>query len=268
LLKKILARELTISEIKEIKRKLPDLELEMFVHGAMCMSYSGRCLLSSYLNSRDANRGNCSQPCRWKYHLVEETRPDNFFPVEEDSQGTYIMNSKDLNLIDRIEEIYESGIDSIKIEGRMKSLYYTANLSRIYSEAIRSTISKREPAAFVKNELNKVSHRVYTEGFFDIFDSVSTQYHQSSAYIRDYQFLGEVITHNSEEIIINIRGKFSTGDEIDFIFPNITDDFSIVVNKIFDIDDQEIEFSKPNTFVKLKLNRAIPEWGILRKKIR
>ncbi|MCD4819846.1 MAG: U32 family peptidase [Candidatus Cloacimonetes bacterium] len=264
----ILARELTIDEIKEIKKNLPDLELEMFVHGAMCMSYSGRCLLSSYLNARDANRGNCSQPCRWKYNLIEDTRPGNSFPIEEDEHDTYIMNSKDLNLIDRVAEIYKSGVDSIKIEGRMKSLYYVANVTRTYHNAILRAESQEELSSNVQDELNKISHRVYSEGFFDSFDSMSTQYHQSSAYIRDYQFLGEIISQNQGEITIAVRGKFSLGEEIDLIFPDIKDDLTIKIEKIFDEEEQEIPFSKPNRSVKLKLNNTVPDWGIVRKKIR
>jgi len=178
----ILARELTIHEIKEIKVKVPDIELEMFVHGAMCMSYSGRCLLSSYLNARSANQGNCTQSCRWEYHLHESSRPNEYFEISEDDRGTYIMNSKDLNLLNRLAEIKEVGIFSIKIEGRMKSLYYAANAVRVYKEALQQIDLGHSSKPVLQEELDKISHRHYSEAFFDAFDSDATQYQFFSLY--------------------------------------------------------------------------------------
>ena len=261
----ILARELTISEIKEIHEKVPEVELEMFVHGAMCMSYSGRCLLSSFLNGRDANQGFCTQPCRWGYKLVEPTRPNQEFPIEEDDYGTYILNSKDLCLFDRLEEIISAGVTSLKIEGRMKSLYYVANVTRAYRTALDLILAKKTVPEKLRTELDKVSHRVYTEAFFDSFNSMSTQYHKTSSYIRSYQFIGEIV-ETSDQVKIAIRAKFSVGDEIELIFPNPNDDRKIIVENIYDEDGNSIEFTKPNTNIILKLNEAIPENGIVRMK--
>jgi len=265
----ILARELTISEIKEIRSKLPALELEMFVHGAMCMSYSGRCLLSSFLNRRSANRGNCTQPCRWKYNLVEETRPEEYFPIEEDKYGTYILNSKDLCLFDRLAEIKKSGINSIKIEGRMKSIYYVANLTRTYKEALACFEENQNAKEFksLKSELDKISHRVYTEAFFDEFDASSTQNYSTSSYIRKYQFIGEIIKTEKAFAFINCKGKISLNDEIEIIFPKRANDIVLEVANLFDEDGNPISFTKPNTVFKIDLKREIPEFGIVRKKI-
>ena len=260
----ILARELGIKEITEIKRRVPDIELEMFVHGAMCMSYSGRCLISAFLNNRSANRGLCTQPCRWEYNLVEKSRPGEFFKIEEDERGSYFFNSKDLNLIKRIPQIMEAGIDSIKIEGRMKSLYYVATVTRAYRSAIDA--GKNEVEANIQEELNKVSHRYYSEAFFDNFDSSKTQYYGSSAYIRDYQFVGEVQKVEETSAFISIKAKFHTGDELEFIFPDSKDDFKITVNSIFNEENEQIQLTKPNTTIRLDLDRKIPEWSIVRKK--
>jgi U32 family peptidase len=262
----ILARELTISEIKEIKVKIPEIELEMFVHGAMCMSYSGRCLLSSFLNARSANQGHCTQPCRWEYQLTEKSRPGEQFQIEEDEHGTYIMNSKDLCLINRIQEIYNAGLDSIKIEGRMKSLYYVANSTRVYKEAIEHANNDKPVPHILSEELNKISHRHYTEAFFDIFDSSQTQYHATSAYSRDYQFIGEIVEENNHEIKAAIRSKFSLNDEIEFIFPDRRNDFKWKVNNIFDEEDVPLEFTKPNTVVKIVLPKKVNSKGIIRIK--
>lgn len=263
----ILARELSLPEIREFKENLPDLELEMFVHGAMCMSYSGRCLLSSYLNNRSANQGACSQPCRWEYQLVEQTRPGEYFPVMEDERGTYIMNSKDLCLINRLKEIKEAGVESIKIEGRMKSLYYVANVSRVYKEALKLVEQGLEIPIELNEELDKVSHRVYTEGFIEKMDSTHTQYHKTSKYIREYQFVGEVVDSNEKSLFIDIKAKFSIGDTIELIFPQREHDFTINVTEIFDTNGDEIPFTKPNTTVRIDVNKEIPPFGIVRIKL-
>ena len=265
----ILARELTFSEIKEIREKVPDIELEMFVHGSMCISYSGRCFLSSFLNARSANSGYCTQPCRWEYQLIEKSRPNEFFQIEEDKYGSYILNSKDLCLINKLPEINKIGIDSIKIEGRMKSLYYVANVTRIYKEALQDTgsdIRSRKMKTF-NDELNKISHRHYTEAFFDKFDSSATQYYDSSTYIRDYQFIGEIVKTENNSVFITNRAKFQLGDEIEFIFPNRKEDFLWKVNNIFNDEGLPISSTKPNTVVKIEPGQKIPSHGIIRKKI-
>ena len=260
----ILARELGIKEITEIKKKVPKIELEMFVHGAMCMSYSGRCLISAFLNNRSANRGLCTQPCRWEYSLIEKSRPGEFFKIEEDERGSYFFNSKDLNLIKRMPQIRKAGIDSIKIEGRMKSLYYVATVTRAYRAAIEAGINT--VSTETQEELNKVSHRYYSEAFFDKYDSSNTQYYGSSAYIRDYQFVGEVQKIEGTSVFISIKAKFCIGDEIEFIFPDSKDDFKIIVKNIFNKENEMVQLTKPNTIIRLDLDKRLPKWGIVRKK--
>jgi len=262
----ILARELSISEIKKIREKVPGIELEMFVHGAMCISYSGRCLLSSFLNKRSANQGYCTQPCRWEYGLVEKTRPDEFFSLEEDEYGSYILNSKDLCLIDRLHEIIDAGLDSIKIEGRMKSHYYVANVTRTYKNAIKLISENEKISSNLKEELNKVSHRHYTEGFFDNFDSATTQFYESSAYIRNYQFIGEIVKMDRRYIYIAIRAKFSVSDKIEIIFPDMNNDLSLEISNLYNEEGESISFTKPNTIVRIDINKEIPSYGIVRKK--
>ena len=261
----ILARELSISEIKEIKHKVPEIELEMFVHGAMCMAYSGRCLLSSFLNGRDANRGNCTQPCRWGYSLSEASRPGHYFPLEEDNYGSYILNSKDLCLFDRLPEIIEAGVCSLKIEGRMKSLYYVATVTRAYRAAVELILQAKSLPQNMRAELDKVSHRIYTEAFFDDFDSTSTQYHDTSSYIRTYQFLGTVCS-SGQSPEIEIRSKFSVGDQIEFIFPDPQQDFCHTVDEILDAEGKQLGFTKPNSKIRLPLARFVEQPAILRLK--
>ena len=263
----ILARELTISEITEIRNKVPEIELEMFVHGAMCMSYSGRCLLSSFLNARSANQGHCTQPCRWEYQLIEKSRPGEYFEISEDKRGTYIMNSKDLCLIRRLKEIEEAGLTSIKIEGRMKSLYYVANAVRIYKEGLNNLKNIKNIQSELMDELEKISHRHYSEAFFDRFDSAATQFHGSSTYIRNYQFIGEIKSNNKNIAEVAIRAKFKIGDEIEFVFPDRNADFRWQVDNIHDGDNNPISFTKPNTIVKITLPRDIPDDGIVRMKL-
>lgn len=263
----ILARELTFSEIVEMAKYVPQVELEMFVHGAMCIAYSGRCLLSAFFNNRSANLGECTQPCRWKYSLMEETRPNEYFPITEDEFGTYIMNSKDLNLINRLSDIYEAGVASIKIEGRMKSLHYVSNVTRVYRNVLdRINKGQEIPEKFLQ-ELNNVSHRVYTEAFYDGFDDSDTQFYDNSAYIRDYKFIGKVITQEDDLVKIKILNKFEVGDEIEIIFPDINDDLIINVENIYSEDKQKISFTKPNTNAYIELQGKIPKYGLVRKKV-
>ncbi|HOE91106.1 MAG TPA: U32 family peptidase [Candidatus Cloacimonadota bacterium] len=261
----ILARELTFAEIKEIREKCPDIELEIFVHGAMCISYSGRCLISAFFNNRHANLGECTHPCRWNYSLVEESRPGEYFPVEEDEHGTYFFNSKDLCLWNRLKEIYDLGIDSIKIEGRMKSAYYVANVVRTYKNALTAIKEGKTVNPTWEEELDKISHRVYAEGFFAGFDSNTTQHYSSSAYTRDWQYLGNIIKHDNQYAWVAVLSKFSLAEEISFIFPDLNTDFTLKIEELFDETDHQIDFTKPNTIVKIPINRTIPDFGILRK---
>ncbi len=219
----VVARELSLIQIGEIRRNLPeDCEIEAFVHGSMCMAYSGRCLLSNYMTGRDSNRGQCAQPCRYKYNLVEEKRPGEYFPVYEDDKGTYIMNSKDLCMIEHIPELIESGINSLKIEGRMKSSYYVASVVKAYREAVDSYFSDPENYVFnIKwmDYLLKPSHRRYSTGFY--FGEDKKQYYDSSSYIRNYDIIGIVQGYNEENgrAIIMQKNKIFEGDKVEILKP-------------------------------------------------
>jgi putative protease len=259
----ILARELTFKEILEIRERCPDIELEIFIHGAMCISYSGRCLLSAYLNNRSANLGECTQPCRWKYSLIEESRPLQSFPIEEDEHGFYFMNSKDLCLWNRLSEIYKAGIDSVKIEGRMKSLYYIAAVTRAYKQSLLAIKNGHKPDAFWHKELDKVSHRIYTEGFFDGFDADDTQNYETSTYVRDWQFVGNVEKYENGFAYIRSYHKISREDEIEIIFPDKKNDIKLTSFELYDDELNEIEFTKPNTVFCIKIAN-IPDFGIIR----
>ena len=221
----ILARELSIYEISGIRQNTPDsLELEMFVHGAMCISYSGRCLLSNYMTSRDSNRGLCAHPCRWKYHLVEEKRPGEYYPVYESEKGTFILNSRDLCLIEYIPQIIKSGVSSLKIEGRMKSSFYVATVVKAYRQAIDAYYqdednSKTNPKFL--EEVSKASRREYTTGFFLNKPDSKTQIYNTSSYIREYDFIGVVIKYDSDTKIATIeqRNRMYKGDVIEVLNP-------------------------------------------------
>lgn len=217
----IMARELSKDEIARICRET-DLEIEMFVHGAMCMAYSGRCLLSSFLTGRDANRGQCAQSCRWRYAVVEEKRPGEYMPIEEDERGTHIFNSKDLRLIEYIPELVQIGVDSLKIEGRMKSSYYVATVVRAYRTAL--DLYAADPANYVLpqellDELDKVSHRPYYSGFF--VPSGAGIHPHSGSYIRSYDVVGQVIEYDGEkgEAVVDVRNRLRLGTELEIIQP-------------------------------------------------
>ena len=260
----ILARELSFTEIKEIRQNCPDMELEIFVHGAMCVSYSGRCLLSMYLNQRSANLGECTQPCRWKYTLVEESRPEQNFPIEEDQHGFYFMNSKDLCLFDRLSEIINIGVDSVKIEGRMKSLYYVAAVTRAYKQAITHIKGEKTiDINYFRVELEKVSHRVYSEGFFA--QEKDMQNYETAQYVRDWQFVGNIVSINYDMAQVKSFHKITPNDEIEIIFPDKKFDTKIVKPKLFNEEMSEIEFTKPNSTFYIKIPTGLPEFGIIRK---
>jgi putative protease len=237
----VLAREMSLDEIKTIREKLPkDCEIEAFVHGSMCMSYSGRCLLSNYMTGRDSNRGQCAQPCRYKYYLVEEMRPGEYYPINEDDKGTYIMNSKDLCMIEHIPELVASGINSFKIEGRMKSAYYVASVVKAYREAMDEYFKDPEKYTFNSKWMDylvKPSHRRYFTGFY--FGEDNKQYTESSAYIRDYDIIGIVEEYNNEEkrAIIKQRNKAFEGDKIEILKPKGDN----IVTELFDIRDRKNE---------------------------
>src|SRR3989339_567874 len=213
----VLGRELSLIQVKKIKQAVPKMEIELFVHGAMCMSYSGRCLLSKFMTDRSANRGECSHPCRWQYQMKEMQRPDEEFSIEEDQRGTYVMNSKDLCMIEHLPELIEAGVDSFKIEGRMKSVYYVALVTKIYREVIEG---KREVESG-KRELGNVSHRHYCTGFY--LGDVDRENQGEDATVRNYTFVGVVENHNLEtkELEIKARNYFAVGDELEIIDPAV-----------------------------------------------
>lgn len=269
----ILARELSLEEISEIKQNIPeDMELEMFVHGAMCISYSGRCLLSNYMVGRDANLGDCAHACRWKYSLVEEKRPGEYFPIDEDENGAFILNSKDLCLLDGLDRVLSTGVDSIKIEGRVKSQYYVATVVRSYRMAIDAYYEGRlteELAQTLITEIRKASHRDFTSGFAYDKPDENAQIYGSSSYIRNYDFVGVVLEYDSETKIATIeqRNKIEIGDKLEIFGPNI-DHFEYEVVEMKDKNDKDIN-SAPHAqqIIKLKMDREVKPWYMLRKPI-
>lgn len=245
----VLARELSFDEVKSIRNATPDtLGIEIFIHGAMCISHSGRCLLSNYLTGRDSNRGDCAQPCRWSYNLVESSRPGEYFPIEQDEQGTYIMNSKDLCMIDRIPELMETGAESLKIEGRMKTCYYVASVCRVYREAIDHYYRDPENYQYQPEwleELQKTSYREFTRGFYDGKPGKEAQLYTSAAYVRDYDFVGVVLEYDEEKKIalIEQRNNFGVGREVEVMGPGYYS-ASFVVDELFDEAMQPIDVAR------------------------
>lgn len=240
----ILARELKLKEIQEFRKNLPDdCEIEVFVHGAMCMAYSGRCLISNYMTSRDSNKGACSQACRYKYYLVEEKRPNEYFPVYEDDNGTYIMNSKDLCMIEHIDDVIESGVTSVKIEGRMKSIFYLAMVVKMYREAIDTYYDNPEnfkaDPKWIKN-LSKISHRRYSTGFF--YGSNGEQSYESSTYVREYDIIGIVRKYdsNTKTVTIEQRNRVFNGDTVEIIRPK-TENFEVKLTNMKNDKGEDIE---------------------------
>lgn len=259
----VLARELSIKEIKEIRSKLPsDCELEAFVHGSMCMSYSGRCVISNYMTGRDANRGQCAQPCRYKYHVVEEKRPGQYFPIVEDDKGTYLFNSKDMCLIEHIPELVESGINSFKIEGRMKSSYYVASVVKSYREALDSYFNNPKDYSFKgewMDNLLKTSHREYYTGFY--FGDENNIVHENSNYIRDYDIVGIVRGYDkaSGEAIIEQRNKIFEGDIVEVLRP-IGKNYNIKLENLRNEEGNEINSTPVAQMIyRAKVNEEVKE---------
>lgn len=238
----VLARELTFDEIAEIRAKTnPDMDIECFVHGAMCVSFSGRCLLSQYLVNRDANRGECAQPCRWGYHLVEEKRPNEFFPIFEDEKGTYILNAKDMCMIEHIDKLAEAGITSLKIEGRAKSAYYVSVVTNAYRMAVDEYY--RDPYNFslsdwIRNEVYKVSHRKYCKGFF-FGTPENSQYYENSGYIRNYDIVAVVEKCCDGVVYCTQRNRFFAGDEVEILSPN-KKPVTVILDKLYNELGEEI----------------------------
>ncbi len=269
----ILAREMSFDEIREIRENTPsNLELECFVHGAMCISYSGRCLLSNYMTHRDANMGACAHPCRWKYALVEEKRPGEYMPVFENERGTFIYNSKDLCMIERIPEIIESGITSLKIEGRVKNELYVATVVKAYRREIDAYYKDKKNYKFNPEnleELKKISYRGYTTGFFDEKPKGTEQVYTSSTYIQNYQTTAVVkaFDKQTKTVTLEQRNRFFVGDEIEFLMPN-GENRSFKITEMTDADGNSIDVAPhPQMIVKFKVDFDVEDYSIVRTKV-
>ena len=259
----ILARELSLDEVRELRAKTPaGLEVETFVHGAMCVSYSGRCVLSNYMTGRDAQRGACAQPCRYKYALMEEKRPGEYFPVEEDGKGAYIFSSRDMCMIDHIPELMEAGVDSLKIEGRAKSAYYAAVVTNAYRHAIDAAAAGEALDPVWRDEVEKVSHRHYSTGFF--FGEPG-QYTADGRYIRQWQVVAQVESCDADgNAVLSLRNKFARGDELELIGPGL-EPIAFRVPEMEDLDGLPlVEPRVPQMKFRMKLPTAAAPLSLLR----
>ena len=267
----VTARELSLNEIAEIRKNIPDeMEIETFVHGAMCISYSGRCLLSNYFTGRDANQGACTHPCRWKYAVVEEKRPGEYLPVYENERGTYIFNSKDLCMIEHIPELIEAGIDSFKIEGRMKTALYVATVARTYRKAIDdyliSSEKYKENMDWYLEQISNCTYRQFTTGFFFGKPSEESQIYDNNTYIKEYTYLGIVGERNEEGLYrIEQRNKFSVGEQIEVMKPDGRN-IPVAVKRIVDEDGNEMESAPhPKQVLYIDLGQELEMYDILRR---
>ena len=265
----VLARELTLDQIAYIRKNTPKkLELEAFVHGAMCMAYSGRCMLSQYLAGRDANRGNCAQPCRWGYRVVEEYRPNEYMPIEEDEHGTYIFNSKDMNLLPYVDQVAKAGIDSLKIEGRVKTAYYAAVVTNAYRRATDLYVTDPDhfaPPQELLDEVWKVSHREYFTGFY--FGDPKTQHMADSTYIREWDVCAVVEQCDEQgNAVLRHKNKFAAADELELLLPG-QPARAIRLQEMHNGEDEPIELANvPHMTVLTKLPCSVPKMSILRRK--
>lgn len=262
----VLARELSLDEIAEIRAKTPkSLEIETFGHGAMCVSYSGRCLLSNYMTGRDSNRGACAQPCRYQYALMEEKRPGEYFPVFEDEKGTYILNSRDMCMIDHLDDLQKAGVDCIKIEGRAKSAYYAAIVTGAYRHCIDSAAQGQPLDPVWRDEVEHVSHRVYSTGFYYGFPG---QYTENSRYIREWQVCAIVESCTPEGLAIcSLRNKFTQGDTLEAVGPDLRP-FAFEVGEMLDAEGTALTEPKtPQMRFTLRLPKPVPPYSILRHSV-
>ena len=262
----VLARELHLGEIAEIRAKTPkELEIETFGHGAMCVSYSGRCLLSNYMTGRDSNRGACAQPCRYQYALMEEKRPGEYFPVYEDEKGTYILNSRDMCTIDHLKDLMDAGIDCIKIEGRAKSAYYAAIITGAYRHAIDDIVAGRPVDPVWRDEVDHVSHRIYSTGFYYGFPG---QYTENSRYIREWQVCAIVESCDENGLATcSLRNKFRAGDELELVGPD-TRPFAFSAPMMENMEGEELEEPRtPQMQFKMQLPNPVPAHSILRRSV-
>ncbi|MBO5211788.1 MAG: U32 family peptidase [Clostridia bacterium] len=265
----VLARELSLKEIKEIREKTPrDLEIEMFAHGAMCVSYSSRCLLSSYMTGRDANRGDCAQPCRWSYSLMEEKRPGQFFNITETEKGTYILNANDMCMAEYLDQICDAGVDSIKIEGRAKSHYYVSVVTNAYRgalDSLKATDGEWSCPEWVMEELNKISHRNYSTGFY--FGSPhNSQTYANAGYVRDYSVAAIVDGYQDGKIIATLKNKFLKGQEFDCLEPKAKP-FIVKADVVYNDKNEEIESAPhPMMTIKIPYDKPVKAGSLLRMK--
>ena len=260
----VLARELSMDEIREIRRRTsPELELETFCHGAMCVSYSGRCLLSNYMTGRDSNRGACAQPCRYQYALMEEKRPGEYFPVYEENGETYIMNSRDMCMIDHVGELMDAGLDSLKIEGRAKSAYYAAIVTGAYRHAIDAAWSGVPLDPVWRDEVEHISHRHYSTGFFY---GQPGQFTEDSRYIRDWQITAKVVSCDQEgRALLTLNNKFSLGDRLELVGPGVRPQ-PLEVTALWDEDGLPLtQVRKPQMRFRMQLPQSVPPLSILRR---
>ena len=267
----VAARELSLREIKEIKERiLEDLEVECFIHGAMCISYSGRCLLSNYFTGRDANQGACTHPCRWKYAVMEESRPGEYLPIEENERGTFIFNSKDLCMIEHIPEMVEAGIDSFKIEGRMKTALYVATVARTYRKAIDDYFESHqkylENMDWYKAEISKCTYRQFTTGFYFGKPDENTQIYDNNTYVNEYIYLGIVEAVKDNLCRIEQRNKFCVGDTIEIMKPDGTN-VPVTVEAMYTDDGESVDSAPhPKQVLWIKLSEAAKKYDLLRCK--
>ena len=264
----VLARELSLEEIRRIRQNTPpELEIEAFVHGAMCMSFSGRCVLSNYLAGRDANRGECAQPCRWNYYLMEEKRPGEFFPIFEEEDGTYILNAKDLCMIEYLDQLADAGVGSFKIEGRAKSFYYVATITNAYRCAVE--LLEKDPAHYrlpgwLLEETKKVSHRQYSTGFY-FGQPDNGQYYESGGYIRNYDVAAVVEGWDEGMLLCTQRNRFFPGETLEVLLPGKSPEL-LPVPAIFDTDGQSLEAARhPMQQLRIPCARPIAKGTILRR---
>ncbi len=259
----VLARELSLEEIRTIRRNTPpELELEVFAHGAMCVSYSGRCLLSNYMTGRDSNRGACAQPCRYQYALMEEKRPGEYFPVFEDEKGTYIMNSRDMCMIDHIDDLMEAGVDCLKIEGRAKSAYYAAIVTGAYRHALDDAAAGRPLDPVWRDEVEHVSHRRYSTGFFY---GQPGQYYQSSRYIRQWQVCAIVTDCDPQgNATLSLRNKFAAGENLEVVGPDFRP-LAFTAPVMRNMDGSALEEPRnPQMLFRMQLPCQVPSFSIVR----
>ena len=262
----VLARECSLKEVAEIRRKVdPKLEIETFGHGAMCVSYSGRCLLSNYMTGRDSNRGACAQPCRYQYTLMEEKRPGEYFPVYEDEKGTYILNSRDMCTIDHLKDLMDAGIDCIKIEGRAKSAYYAAIVTGAYRHVIDDIYAGREIDKVWRDEVDHVSHRIYSTGFYY---GEPGQYTANSRYIREWQIVAKVESCNENGLAVcSLNNKFRSGDELEIVGPDLRP-FTFTAQGIRDAEGAPLEEPRhPEMKFTMQLPRQVPALSMIRRSV-